>query len=107
MTIFEIPTKSIPQQFSVQFPNGNTYTLRLIYQFNTDQCWLLDISDVNDNPLVCGIPLITGADLLAQYAYLGFGCSMFATTDGAPGTPPNFYNLGSAGHLRISTPAGA
>jgi hypothetical protein len=104
MAILEIPTSSFPQQFTVQFPNGQTYTLRLVYQFNTDNCWILDISDSNDNPIVCGIPLITGADLLAQYAYLGFGCQMFATTDGDPAEPPTFYNLGSAGHLRLVTP---
>jgi hypothetical protein len=105
--VFEIPTSPFPQQFTTQFPNGNTYILRLVFQFNEDQCWILNISDVNDNPLVSGIPLITGADLLAQYAYLGFGCSMFATTDGNPAAPPTFFNLGTTGHLRISTPVGA
>lgn len=103
---FEIPLSPNPQSFTMQFPNGVTYTLRLIYQFN-DNCWLLDISDQSGNPLVCGIEVVTGADLLAQYAYLGFGCSLFATTDGGTLAPPNFYNLGTTGHLRLSTPPGA
>lgn len=104
---FEVPTSPNPQSFATTFPNGVEYNLRLIYQFTGDNCWLLDISDADLNPLVCGIPLVTGADLLAQYAYLGFGFSLFATTDGDNTAPPTFYNLGSAGHLRISTPAGS
>lgn len=104
-TTYEVPTTSRPQSFSAVFPDGNTYNLRLQYQFNSDNCWLLDISDANNTPLKCGIPLITGADLLAQYDYIfGGAFSMFATTDGDPATPPTFYNLGTTGHLRVSTP---
>ena len=107
-TTFEIPLSSTPQQFSALFPDGNTYTIRLIYQFDADNCWLLDLSDANDDPLVCGIPVITGADLLAQYAYLfATPFSLFALTDGDLAEPPHFYNLGTTGHIRVSTPAGA
>jgi hypothetical protein len=106
--VFEIPTSPQPQSFSAIFPNGVTYNLRLIFQFDSDNCWLLDISDVNSNPLVTGIPLVTGADLVAQYDYIFGGTfSLFATTDGDPAAPPTFFNLGTTGHLRVSTPAGA
>jgi hypothetical protein len=104
---FEVPTSTTPQSFQIQFPNGVTYTLSFQYLFTANPCWIVDISDANANSIACGIPLITGADLLAQLQYLGFDCSMFATTDGNPTAPPTFYNLGTAGHLRISTPAGA
>ena len=103
-TTYEVPTTTSPQSFSAVFPDGNTYNLRLQYQW-VDNCWLLDMLDANSVPLVCGIPLITGADLLAQYDYIfGGSFSMFVTTDGAAASPPTFYNLGTTGHLRVSAP---
>ncbi len=103
-TVYEIPTSPKPQQFFVTFPNGNTYQIRLIYQFNDDDCWLMDIADSTGSALVSGIPLVTGADLLAQYAYLGLGVSMWVTTDGDPYEPPHYWNLGltGGGHLWIN-----
>jgi hypothetical protein len=104
MAVYEIPLSPRPQSFSITFPNGVTYVLRLIYLFTPDDCWLLDISDAQGNPIVCGIPLVTGADLLAQYAYAGFGCKMFVTTDGDPMAVPRFFNLGITAHLYIEAP---
>lgn len=102
MAVYEVPTSPRPQSFSTVFPNGVTYQIRLIYQFNADHCWIMDISDVSGNPIVCGIPLVTGCDLLEQYAYLGLGCSLYVTTDGDQMTPPRFYNLGTSSHLWCS-----
>ena len=107
MADFEIPLKPQAQTLSVKFPNGNTYTLRLLYQFNADDCWELDIGDANGDPIVCGIPLVTGCDLLAQYAYLGFGCSLFVTTDGDRDATPKWFNLGVTSHLWLETPQAA
>ena len=103
MAVYEIKVSPQPQAFSVEFPNGLTYQLRLIYEFTPDDCWLLDISDASGNPILCGIPLITGADLLAQFSYLNFGCSLYCTTDGDTFAVPKFYNLGVNAHLWIST----
>ena len=103
-TVFEIPLSPQPQTFSVQFPNGVTYSLRLIYLYTPDDCWLLDINDAQGNPIICGIPLVTGADLLAQYAYLGFGCKLYCTTDGNLGAVPRFFNLGVTAHIWVETP---
>ena len=103
--MLEIPLKSVPQTLTTTFPNGVTYQLRLIYQFNDDACWVMDISDANGNALVQGVPLVTGADLLAQYQYLGFGCSMYAITDGAKSEPPHWWNLGTTAHLLIEATA--
>ena len=102
MAVYEVPLSAQPQTFYVQLPNGVTYQFRLIYEFTPNDCWLLDINDAFGNPIVCGIPLVTGADLLAQYVYLGFGCSLYCTTDGATFIPPTFTNLGSTAHLWVS-----
>lgn len=104
MAVFEIPLSPKPQTLFTTFPNGITYSLRLIYQFTPNDCWLLDIGDSLGKPILCGIPLVTGADLLAQYAYLGFGCKLFVTTDGDPTTPPKFWNLGVTAHLWLESP---
>jgi hypothetical protein len=97
--VYEIPLKPSPQSLAVVFPSGVPYILRLIYQFNQDDCWILDIQDAQGNPILSGVPLITGADLLAQYAYLGFGCKLFCSTDGERGEPPHWWNLGITAHL--------
>lgn len=103
MSVYEIPLKPQPQTFVVKFPNGVSYQLRLIYEFTPNDCWILDISDLSGNPILCGVPLITGADLLAQYAYLGFSCSLYCTTEGDTFAVPKWWNLGKSSHLFIST----
>ncbi len=98
---YEIPLTPKPQTFSVTFPNGTPVQMRLNYQFNDDRCWILDIADADGNLLVCGIPLVTGADLLGQYASLGLGAKLFVTTDGYPAEPPHWWSLGVSAHLYV------
>jgi hypothetical protein len=95
--VYEVPfVGSVPQTLSVQFPNGNTYQLSIQFQFLTNACWLMDIADDEGNPLLQGVPLVCGADLLGQYAYLGFGAVMYCTVDGdsAGVSVPSWGNLG-------------
>jgi hypothetical protein len=61
--------------------------------------WVLDLADVAGNAIVSGIPMITGADLLAQYRYLNLGGALVAQSDFDWTTPPTFDNLGRFGHL--------
>ena len=62
-------------------------------------CWVLDVADIQKNPIVSGIPLVTGADLLGQFAYLNFGGKLIVVSDGDPFAVPTFDNLGTSGHL--------
>ena len=101
-TVYEVPLSGQPQLLFVPFPSGVTYQLRLIYMFTPNDEWELDINDAIGNPIVCGIPLVSGADLLAQYDYLNFGCSMFVTVDGDLYASPKFWNLGKTAHLFLS-----
>jgi hypothetical protein len=42
---------------------------KLRFQWNSrDTCWLLNISDVNDSPIICGIKLVINYELIRQYA---------------------------------------
>ena len=61
--------------------------------------WVLDIADASGNDILSGLPLVTGADLLAQYGYLGFGGGLWVQTASAPDAPPTFDNLGDDGQV--------
>ena len=67
-------------------------------------CWVLDIATEDGSAVLSGIPLVTGADLLEQFGYLGFGGQLIATTDNARDTPPTFSNFGITGHMYYIAP---
>lgn len=91
----------MPQTFQVALA-GVTYNLTLRW-IQHGQFWVLDINDQANNPIVNGIPLITGADLLAAYAYLNFGGQLQVVTDFDFNAPPTSANLGSQAHLYFVT----
>ena len=96
-TVYEIPLTPEAQSFTIAMA-GVTYNMRLMFN-NYNQTWVMDISDSNSNPLLMGLPLVTGVNLLLPYTDLGFGGSLTATTDHNPDQPPTYSNLGSTGHV--------
>lgn len=101
--VYEIPLR--PSQaaiFTITLADI-LYNMRLTYDAAQDGRWILDIGDANQIPLVAGIPLVTGVDLLAQYRYLGFGGSLVVTTDRGAGEVPTFDGLGVTSHLYFVT----
>jgi len=62
--------------------------------FEAAKVWLVDLSDANGAPLILGIPLTTGSDLLEQYKHLGFVGGLWCSTDGDPDAQPTFQTLG-------------
>jgi hypothetical protein len=103
VTVVTIPLQSIPQTLSVSL-NGTVYNLTVKWNWIM-QAWVMDIADSGGNPLVGGIPLVPGADLLEQYEYLGIGGSMVVNNSFNPYTPPTFTNLGSQCNLLFVTPS--
>lgn len=101
MPVFEIPLLATPQNLSVVLNNA-LYNL-LVQWCDPASCWIVDIADANDNLLVQGVPLVTGADLLAQYGYLGFGGKLIVQTDNNTDAIPTFDNLGKTSHLYFVT----
>jgi len=98
---FEIPLTPEPQSF-------NTTLVGVQYQFtltwrDAAGNWFLDIADASGNPLLSGIPLVTGVNLLGQYGYLAFGFELWVQTDAAD-APPTFTNLGTQSHLYCVVP---
>lgn len=99
-TPYEIPLTPNAQTFDVSL-GGIDYNMRLIWN-SISACWVLDIADASNNPLVRGIPLVTGANLLGQYAYLGIPGGLTVTVDDGIGVP-TYPGLGSTGHLYFVT----
>lgn len=100
-TTYVVPLAPTPQTLSITLA-GVTYNLRLSWNW-TGQNWVLDLLDVNENPLVNGIPLVTGADLLAQYGYLNLGGQLVVQTTNDAAAVPTFTNLGSQSNLYFVT----
>lgn len=97
-TIYQIPLQQNPQQFTISL-GGVSYQLTLQYR-NVDQGgWTVDIADALGNPILSGVPLVTGTNLLAQYDYLNFGGALWVQTSSDPDAVPTFENLGEDGNL--------
>lgn len=103
ITYYRIPVSpGIPTDFGVTL-NGVIYAMSLRWRSNDQAGWVLDIYDVNAQPLVCGIPLVTGLDLLMQYKYLGINGCLVVLTEGDSYATPTFDNLGVASNLYFVT----
>ncbi|MDW3684910.1 hypothetical protein RA280_24780 [Cupriavidus sp. CV2] len=98
MNIFEIPSSATPQRFRITL-SGVEYQMTIQYRKAGGAGWVLDIADANDTPLVGGIPLVTGVNLLGQYAYLGFGGRLWVQGAGDPDDVPTFDDLGTGSHV--------
>lgn len=97
-TVFEIPLQAAtPQQLNVSL-NGVQYQFTVRYN-SQNNAWTLDIADSSGDAILMGIPMITGADLLAQYKYLGIGGQLICQTDNDITAVPTFTNLGQTSHL--------
>jgi hypothetical protein len=96
MTSYEIPLSPEPQRFNIKLA-GVERILRF-YWNGLSTCWCLDIF-TGSTPLLQGVPIITGIDLLAQHKHLNIGGSLIVQTDYDLDAVPTFDNLGQTGHL--------
>ena len=105
LSIYEIPLSATPQSMTIAIA-GTSY--EMTFRFNNVAVggggWAMDMADSTGNPILCGVPLVTGADLLGQYAYLGIGAALYVQTDGDPSAVPTFANLGTGSHVLIVGP---
>lgn len=63
----------------------------------------MDLQNDRGEPVISGIPLVTGADLLAQYAYMGLGFKLVVVCDDSTQDYPTKTDLGGRSHLLVST----
>ncbi|WP_025138078.1 hypothetical protein [Achromobacter sp. DH1f] len=100
MTVYEIPLSADSQRFTITL-TGVIYNLALTWRSGTG--WVLDIADANSAPLVSGIPLVTGIDLLGQFRHLGIGGRLVVLVEGDISAVPSYENLGTGGKLYFIT----
>jgi predicted Zn-dependent protease with MMP-like domain len=98
MANFEIPLSPNAQTFVVSL-SGTDYRLTVQWRDAEGAGWVVDIADTSGNPIIQGIPLVTGVNLLDQYAYLGFTDVLWVQTTADPDAVPTFDNLGIGSHL--------
>lgn len=94
----------VPQAQQLQITLGTT-VYNLLLQWNVpNACWMMDILDQDNVPIIAGLPLVTGADLLSPFEYLEIGGSFDAgqlqvQTTSDTFRVPTFDNLGTDGNL--------
>jgi len=98
MANFEIPLSPSPQTFTISL-SGTDYRLTVQWRNAEGAGWTLDIADSGGSPIIEGIPLVTGVNLLEQYDYLGFTGVLWVQTTADPDAVPTFDNLGIGSHL--------
>ncbi|MEN0630630.1 hypothetical protein AAIG33_24955 [Phytobacter ursingii] len=99
MNVNEIPLSPDNQQFSVTIA-GIAYNIQVIWR---DPVWCLDLLNSDKTPLVLNLPLISGAELLAQYSYLNLGFKLAVVCDIPGQENPTKTDLGITSHVYAIT----
>jgi hypothetical protein len=103
-TVLTIPLTNLPQTFAITL-NGRDLVMTSRWN-DTMQTWLLDLVDgVTSLPILLSLPLVTGVDLLAQFAHLGLTGQLIVYTDGQADAPPTLSNLGIDSNLYYLVPS--
>lgn len=104
MASFEIPLSGSPETFSINL-NGTPYRLTTRYCDAQNGGWFLDIADSAGNPIVSGISLVTGVNVLGQYGYadIAAGAALYVVNVAGGDAAPTFDNLGTDVRLVLAT----
>lgn len=96
--LFKIPLTNVPQRFAIELAG---LSLVIVSRWNEEApAWMLDFYDeATAAPLIVSLPLVSGADLLAQHQHLGIPGQLIVYTDGDEFAPPTLENLGQEANL--------
>lgn len=97
MTPYEVPLSLSPQAFTIAL-SGVPYALTVKWNA-PGPCWVLDIAKPDGTLIIGSVPLVTGTDLLAQYAYLGIAGQLVVQSDIDITIVPSWDTLGVSGRL--------
>lgn len=91
---YELPMSDEPSQEFICDLDGNKFLFRV--QLNVrGEFWTLDVNTVDDEPISLGIPLVLGADLLANERFIHG--MLFVVDYSGKGVNPTADNLGEYG----------
>lgn len=96
MSPYVIPLSGRPERFQVTLL-GATYIFRLMYNDVSEGGWTLDIGNAAGEPILAGLPLLPGQNILAMYDHLeigGMGSALYCKT--FDGEAPSASNLADA-----------
>lgn len=102
MATWEFPLLPQAQQMQIQLGEID-YSIRFGWCDSPDGGWFIDIADVAGNPIIQGLPLTAGENILQQFDYLGLPGEIRVQTDGNPLVEPSYANLGSNGQVLFIT----
>lgn len=104
--IYEIPLEPESQIIKVTL-DGNEYMLRIVWRGTN---YVIDIAQLDGTPVVNGLAVVIGADLLAQLQHLGLtgegvlpDKALVVLTDVFPALVPQYDTLGITSHLCVVT----
>lgn len=96
MKINETPLSADNQEFRIALGN-NTFTLRVTWRDVAG--WIMDVMDGAGQPVLLGVPLVPGVNLLEQYPELGINGALVVMADNGAPEYPTKTNLGTGSHL--------
>lgn len=102
--IYEIPLGPSPRRFTIVL-SGVLYQLTFTYRNISNGGWIMDLAQSDGTPMVSGVPLVTGANLLEQYPHFGILGALIVVGDVDPDVPPVYENLGLTVRLYYVLPA--
>lgn len=101
MNIYKIPLDGVNQIFDIDLA-GTAYKMRLYFNSAMD-CWIFDLMDNDGNNITQHQPLISGVNILDQYAYLNIKGIFVVYTEGDANAIPNEDDLGDISNLYFIT----
>lgn len=94
INIFNIPFSNTNQTFNITL-NGQNLTITCVWNQEIPT-WVASIQDTNtQTPIITGLALVTGCNLLSQFYYTGLTGAIVVYTKGDPGALPTFESLGN------------
>jgi hypothetical protein len=91
VSYYTIPLTPEPQSFAIVLA-GKEYRLTVRWAETEEGGWFLDIEESEQAaPILMGLPLVTGCDLLGQFTYLEFGGELWVDSE----LPARLDNLGT------------
>lgn len=101
-TTYEFPLRPEAQQIRIQLGDVD-YVVRFGWGDTADGGWFIDIADADAVPILRGLALTAGENVLQQFDYLGIAGEIRVQTDGDDLVEPTYANLGSNGKVLFIT----